>query len=197
MKRFLLLVVVLFLVAGMTLSQGTTWRVDRSHSKMLFSIRHMVITDVVGYFKEWDMKITTTKEDWTDATAEATAQVASINTDNERRDADLRSDNFFSTDKFPEAKFISTAFEKAGDKKYKIKGFLTIRDVTKEVVFDAEILGMINDPRVGTRVGWKATTQINRFEYGLKWNRMIETGGLVAGETVTITLNLELIKQTS
>ncbi len=195
MKRFMLLAVALCVIAGSALSQGTTWRVDKSHSKMLFSIRHMLISEVVGYFKEWDMKITSSKEDWTDASAEATAQVGTINTDNERRDADLRSENFFSADKFPEAKFTSTAFEKVSDKKYKIKGFLTIRDVTKEVVFDAEILGMINDPRVGTRIGWKVTTQINRFEYGLKWNRMIETGGLVAGETVTITINLELIKQ--
>jgi polyisoprenoid-binding protein YceI len=190
-----LLFVGLLLTGVATSASQTVWRVDKSHSSMMFTVRHMLVSEVPGYFKEWDMKITASKDDWTDATVEAVAKTASINTDNERRDADLRSDNFFNSERFPEMKFVSTAFEKVGDKKYKIKGNLTIRDVTKEVVFDAELLGMINDPRVGTRVGWKATAQINRFDFGLKWNRMMETGGLVVGETVNITILLELIKQ--
>jgi polyisoprenoid-binding protein YceI len=164
---------------------------------MMFIVRHMLISEVPGYFRDWDMKISATKEDWTDATVETVVQTASVNTDNERRDADLRSDNFFNSEKFPEMKFVSTAFEKVGEKKYKIKGNLTIRDITKEVTFDAELLGILNDPRAGTRVGWKATAQINRFDFGLKWNRMIETGGLVVGEMVSIVVNLELIKQTT
>lgn len=194
MKRMLLLVSALLVVSGAAFGQ-TTWRVDKSHSKKMFVVRHMLISEVPGYFKEWDMKITASKDDWTDAAVEAVAQTASINTDHERRDADLRSDNFFNSEKFPEMKFVSTAFEKVGDKKYKIKGNLTIRDVTKEVVFDAELLGTINDPRAGTRAGWKAIAQINRFDFGLKWNRMLEIGGLVVGEMVTIVINLELIKQ--
>jgi polyisoprenoid-binding protein YceI len=190
-----ILFVGLFLAGAGTLASQTTWRVDKSHSKMMFTVRHMLVAEVPGYFKEWDMKITSSKDDWTDATVEAVAQTASINTDNERRDADLRSDNFFNSEKFPEMTFVSTAFEKVGEKKYNIKGNLTIRDVTREVVFDAELLGIINDPRAGTRVGWKATAPINRFDFGLKWNRMIETGGLVVGETVNITIMLALIKQ--
>ncbi len=197
MKRFIAFSLLLIAVVGAAYGQGATWKADKAHSKFLFSVRHMVVSEVVGYFKEWDMKITASKEDWTDAVAEATVQIASVNSDNDRRDADLKSDNFFSADKFPEMKFKSTAFEKVGDKKYKIKGYLTIRDITKEVAFDAEILGAINDPRMGIRMGWKVTTQINRFDYGLKWNRTIEAGGLIAGETVTITVNLELIKQAS
>jgi len=135
--------------------------------------------------------------DWADATVEATAKTATVNTENERRDGHLKSDDFFNAEKFPEMKFVSTAFEKVGENKYKIKGNLTIRDITKEVVFDAEILGTINDSRMGTRVGWKATTEVNRFEFGLKWNRAIEAGGLVVGETVKIIINLELIKPTT
>jgi polyisoprenoid-binding protein YceI len=194
MKRCPLFFTLFLLSMGTAVSQ-TSWRVDKSHSKMMFTVRHLVISEVVGYFREWDMKITNSKEDWTDTNVEAVAKVASVNTDNERRDADLRSDNFFSAEKFPDMKFVSSSFEKVADNKYKIKGLLTIRDVTKEVVFEGEILGTINDPRMGTRVGWKATAQINRFDFGLQWNRMIETGGLVAGETVTIIINLELIKQ--
>lgn len=197
MKRFSGIAVFMLAMVAIAIGQSTTWRADKAHSKFLFSVRHMVISEVIGYFKEWDMKVTVSKEDWTDAVAEATVQIASVNSDNDRRDADLKSDNFFNAEKFPEMKFKSTAFEKVGDKKYKIKGNLTIRDTTKEVEFDAEILGAINDPRMGTRMGWKVIAQINRFDYGLKWSRTLETGGLIAGETVTITVNLELIKQTS
>ncbi len=190
-----LLFVGLFLAGVGTLASQTVWRVDKSHSSIMFTVRHMVVSEVPGYFKEWDMKITSSKDDWTDARVETVVKTASINTDHERRDEDLRSDNFFNSEKFPEMKFVSKSFEKVGDKKYRIKGDLTIRDVTKEVIFDAELIGIINDPRAGTRVGWKATAQINRFDFGLKWNRMIETGGLVVGETVNITIMLELIKQ--
>ncbi|MGH2567558.1 MAG: YceI family protein [Bacteroidota bacterium] len=196
MKHFvaLLLLLVAFTVAA--LGQGN-WRVDKAHSSMMFTIRHLVISEVVGNFKEWDMKVTSSKEDWTNTKVEAVAKITSINTENERRDADLRSDNFFSADKFPEMKFVSESFEKVGDNQYKIKGHLTIRDITKEVTFDAEHLGTISDRRMGTRAGWKAMASINRFDFGLKWNAALETGGLVAGETVKITVNLELVKQAS
>jgi polyisoprenoid-binding protein YceI len=164
---------------------------------MLFSVRHMVISEAVGYFKEWDLKVTASNDDWSDAAIEGTIEVASINTDNDRRDTHLKSDDFFNAEKFPQLEFKSTSFEKVDENKFKVRGSLTMRDITKDVVFDADLLGRIDDQRGGARVGWKIVGQVNRFDYGLKWNRTIETGGLVAGETVTITLNLELIKQAS
>lgn len=196
MKRFMNFALLLIVAFATAYGQSAGWRVDKAHSKMLFGVRHMVISEVVGYFKDWDLKVTASKDDWSDAAVEGTIEVASINTDNDRRDTHLKSDDFFNAEKFPQVKFTSSSFEKAGENKFKVKGSLTIRDITKEVVFDAELLGRINDQR-GSRVGWKITTQVNRFDFGLKWNRTIETGGLVAGETVTITLNLELTKQAS
>jgi polyisoprenoid-binding protein YceI len=155
----------------------------------------MVISEVTGYFKEYDIQVNAAKDDFTDATIAATLKVASINTDNERRDGHLKSDDFFSSEKFPDITFKSASVEKTGENIYKIHGNLTIRDVTKSVTFDAVHRGTIKTSR-GTVSAWKATLEINRFDYNLKWNRTIETGGLVAGETVTITLNLELQKPT-
>jgi len=121
--------------------------------------------------------------------------VATVNTGNERRDADVRSDNFFSAEKFPQMKFVSKSLKKIDNDKYQLTGDLTIKDVTKEVTFDVTLLGVISAGPMGTRSGWKATTTIDRFDYNLKWNRALETGGLVVGKDVTINLNLEFVKK--
>jgi polyisoprenoid-binding protein YceI len=110
------------------------------------------------------------------------------------RDGHLKTDDFFSAEKFSTIKFKSTSFEKVGDSHYKIKGNLTIRDTTKEVTIDAVLNGIIPSGK-GMRSGWKATLAVNRFDYGLKWDRTIETGGLVAGATVNLVFNLEFVKQ--
>lgn len=190
MKRGAFVLMVLSLSWATAMAQ---WTHDKSHSNALFTVRHMVVSEVTGYFKEFEVILASSKDDFTDATIEATVKTASVNTDNESRDKDLRSDNFFSVDKFPEMKFKSKKIEKTGDNAYKITGDLTIRDVTKEVTFDATLFGTIATGR-DTRAGWKATATVNRFDYGMKWNRMIETGGLVVGENVLITLNLEFRK---
>jgi len=124
---------------------------------------------------------------------EGTIQAASINTENEYRDKHLKSNDFFNAEKFPEIKFKSIKFEKNGDNKYKIIGNLTIRDVTKEVTFDAALNEMLKSDK-GYLSVWKAAVTINRFDYNLKWNKTVETGGLIVGKDVTITLNLELNK---
>lgn len=171
----------------------SAWTLDKSHSGVKFSVRHMVISDVEGSFKDYDVTFKSEKEDFSDAVIEATIKTASINTDNEGRDKHLRSDDFFNADKFPTITFKSTKFEKTGDKTYKIYGNLTIRDVTKPVVFEAVNGGTLNTQR-GVVSGWKATLIINRFDYHLKWDRAIETGGLVVGPDVTITVNAQVRK---
>ena len=153
----------------------------------------MVIAEVTGKFKEFNLTFTSAKEDFTDAAVDATIDVNSIDTGNDRRDSHLRTDDFFSAEKFPAIKFRSTSFEKVNDHSYKIKGLLTVRDITKEVTIDATLNGVIASSQ-GSRSGWKATLAINRFDYGLKWNKTIEAGGLVAGDTVHITFNIELVK---
>lgn len=194
-----LAIVLLFLAVGIASlpAQQSGWKFDKSHSGITFSVRHLVISEVTGNFRDFDIAFNATKDDFTDASVEATIKVASINTDNERRDNHLKSDDFFNAEKFPEIKFKSTSFEKVSDGKYKITGDLTMRDVTKKVTFDATYNGSIKGMGGSTVTAWKATTSINRFDYGLKWNRAIESGGLVVGEIVNITLNLEIVKPTA
>ncbi len=197
MKRFSVAVLFSVVAASTLMAQTTGWTFDKAHSSINFSIRHMVISEVTGNFKDFNILVNAAKDDFTDATIDATIKVASINTDNERRDGHLKSDDFFNAEKFPEIKFRTTSFEKVSDNKYKIKGDLTMRDVTKSVTFDGVYNGSIKGMRGTTISSWKATISINRFDYGLKWNRTIETGGLIAGDMVNITINLELTKSAS
>ena len=194
----LLLVVAatLNLIAQAPDAQATGWKLDKAHSTIVFTVKHMVISEVQGNFKDFDITINSSKDDFSDAQVGVVIKAASINTESEGRDKDLRSDNFFSAEKFPVIKFKSTKFEKSGDNIYKIYGGLTIRDTTKQVVFDVVHNGTLKTSR-GLMSAWKATLSMNRFDYGLKWNRMIETGGLVAGEMVHITITLELRKAVS
>jgi polyisoprenoid-binding protein YceI len=134
-------------------------------------------------------------DDITSAMIDFTVDVNSINTENEDRDKHLRSDDFFNAEDFPQMSFKSKEMKKVGEKNYKLIGDLTIRDVTKEVEFDVKFNGMVNDPWGNTRAGFKATGEINRFDYGLKWNNLLETGGLVVGEDVEMVINVQLIKK--
>jgi polyisoprenoid-binding protein YceI len=192
MKRLTVVFFAIFAVTAFVTAQSE-WKFDKVHSSVTFSVRHMVISNVSGNFKDFSVVLKSEKEDFSDATVEGTIQVASISTDNDTRDKHLKSDDFFNAEKFPEIKFKSTKFEKLGDNKYKITGDLTMRDVTKEVTFDAVLNGTLKTDK-GWLSAWKATTTINRFDYNLKWSKTVETGGLIVGQDVTITLNLELNK---
>ncbi|MDP2886010.1 MAG: YceI family protein [Ignavibacteria bacterium] len=194
MKRVTKLLLLTALAVASVMAQKSGWTLDKAHSGVGFSVRHMVISEVTGNFRDFDISLQSSKDDFSDAVVEATIKTTSINTDNERRDGHLKSDDFFNAEKFPEIKFKSTAFEKVGDNKYKVTGDLTIRDVTKKVTFDATYNGSIKSPRGGLVISWKATVAVNRFDYGLKWNRTLEAGGLIVGETVNIVLNLEITK---
>ncbi len=192
MKRLTVVFFAIFAVTAFVTAQSE-WKFDKVHSSVTFSVRHMIISNVSGNFKDFSVVLKSEKEDFSDATVKGTIQVASISTDNDNRDKHLKSDDFFNAEKFPEIKFKSTKFEKLGDNKYKITGDLTMRDVTKEVTFDAVLNGTLKTDK-GWLSAWKATTTINRFDYNLKWSKTVETGGLIVGQDVTITLNLELNK---
>ncbi|HYE53406.1 MAG TPA: YceI family protein [Chitinophagaceae bacterium] len=180
--------------AATTASFGTTatkWLLDKGHSNVKFSVTHMVVAETEGYFRLFDGTMENTKPDYSDAKIVFTVDVNSINTDNERRDNHLKSDDFFNAEKFPQMKFESTSFQPVGGNKYKLNGNLTIRDVTKPVTFDVTYGGELKTSR-GTTIGFKALGTINRFDYGLKWDRATETGGLVVGKDVEIIVKLEL-----
>lgn len=185
---------VLAIAGGMLLAQPATWKLDQSHSNVLFTVDHMVISEVTGYFRTFDGTVTASKPDWSDAQIEFTVDVGSINTDNERRDNHLRSEDFFDAAHYPKATFKATGMKKVGNNKYKLTGDLTIRGTTKKVTWDVTFKGQTKDPWGNIRAGFIAETTINRFDFGLKWNNLTETGGLVVGKDVRIRVNAELIK---
>ncbi len=181
----------LLLCAGT--ATGTDWRMDRAHSSLGFSVSHMVISDVKGSFKDFSADVKTEGEDFSTAVVRVVVQTGSISTDNEKRDAHLRSDDFFNSEKFPEATFVSTGVIKIGSSDYIVRGNLTIRDTTHAVELKAKLNGIITDKRGNRRAGFSIAGQIDRFAYGLKWNAVTEAGSLIAGERVTLDINLELI----
>ncbi len=176
---------------GFSASAQTKWKLDKGHSSVRFSVNHMVVSEAEGTFKMWDGTVEHSKDDFSDAKIAFTVDVNSINTDNERRDGHLKSDDFFNAEKYPTIKFESTSMKPLGNNKYSLSGNLTIRDVTKPVTFEVSHGGVIAGGR-GRKAGFKATTTINRFDYNLKWDRATETGGLVVGKDVEVTVKVEL-----
>lgn len=192
MKKFYGIVLVAgALLVGNAAGAQTKWKVDKTHSNVKFSVQHMVISEVEGNFKMFDGTMENTKADFSDAKINFSVDVASVNTDNENRDGHLKADDFFNAEKFPKMTFVSTSVKPVGTGKYQIAGNLTIRDVTKPVVFDVTHGGVIKTQR-GSKAGFKAKTTIDRFAYGLKWSRTTEAGGLAVGKDVEIVVNVEM-----
>jgi polyisoprenoid-binding protein YceI len=173
----------------------TTWKVDASHSKIGFAVSHMVISETEGHFNVYDGTVVTKNEDFTDAQINFSVDASSINTESADRDKHLKSADFFDVEKFPKLTFKSTSFKKVSGNKYALEGELTIKNVTKKVKFDVVYNGQAKSPWGQTAAGFKATSSINRFDYGLTWSKALEAGGLLVGDIVNITLKLELIKQ--
>jgi len=182
---------VAMLVAGASMAQSN-WSIDKSHSNIGFSVAHMVVSETTGNFKDFDAKVTSTTDDFAGATVEFTAKTASVFTDNEKRDGHLKSDDFFNAEKFPELKFSGSLVKEAG--KYVLKGNLTIRDVTKPVTFDVTYGGRVK-AFGGEKAGFKLNGKINRKEFGLKFDKALEGGGLIVGEEVEINVKVEINKQ--
>jgi polyisoprenoid-binding protein YceI len=169
----------------------TTWKLDKVHSSIRFSVSHMVVSESEGTFKAFDGTVTNTKADFSDAKISFTIDVNSIATENEGRDKHLRSDDFFSAEKYPTIKFESTSLTLISGNNYKLKGNMTVRDVTKPVEFNVVYGGTINTQR-GRKAGFKATTTINRQDFNLKWSRTVEAGGLAVGNDVEVVIKVEL-----
>lgn len=189
MKRVILLTAVLF--SQVALFAQAKWNVDVVHSSVKFTVEHLVISEVEGTFKTFNGTMTSTKPDFTGSTIDFTVDVKSISTDNEMRDTHLKSDDFFNAEKYPKMTFKSTSFKKVSGNKYILTGNLTLRDVTKSVKFNVTYGGTAKDGYGNTKAGFKASTVINRFDYGLKWNKLTEAGGMTVGKDVTIDLRLE------
>jgi polyisoprenoid-binding protein YceI len=172
----------------------TTWNFDPAHSSIRFAVDHMVISEVEGQFSTYEGAVIATKEDFSDAKINFVIDVNSVDTDNEKRDGHLKSADFFETEKYPKMTFVSTSVEKIADGKYNLKGKLTLHDVTKEIALAMTYGGTVKDPWGNTKAGLKVTGVINRTDFGLKYNSILEAGSMLIGEEVTITCKVELVK---
>ncbi len=193
MKRiaFSLLAATAFLT---TARAADAYTIDVSHSKVGFSVSHMVISDVEGRFKEFSGMIQVDEQDPAKSSVEVTIKVASIDTENEKRDEHLRSADFFDAPKFPEITFRSVKVEKKGNA-YVATGALTIRGVMKTVSIPFTATGPIKDPWGNTRRGFKGSLTLNRQDYGVSWSNKLDGGGLVVGDEVTVSLSVEAVKK--
>lgn len=171
------------------------WSLDASHSNIKFSVTHMMVTETEGSFKIFSGSVNATKEDFSDSQVEFSADAKSINTDNEDRDKHLRSGDFFDAEKYPQITFKATSFKKVKGNQYTLIGDLTMHGVTKKVTFNATYGGTMKDPWGNTKAGFKATTKINRKDFGLMWNAALEAGGAVVSDEVSIVVNVELKKE--
>lgn len=171
---------------------GKRFTIDRVHSYLGFSVKHMVVSTVKGHFTDFNGTIDYDESDITKSSVQVSIKTASINTNNERRDNHLRSDDFFNAEKFPEITFVSKKIVKT-DNGYVAVGDLTIRDVTKEVEIPFEIAGIIKDPRGNERLGVDAYLTINRRDFGVNWSRTLDNGGLVVSDEVKLELHVEAV----
>jgi len=175
------------------LAEPAEWAIDPTHSTVGFSVPHMVISEVDGRFKTYTGKALLEEADLTKSTVEFTAEVASIDTGDAKRDEHLKSPDFFDAAKFPQLTFKSSKITKAG-KGYKLKGALTIHGVTKEVTLDATVSAAVKNPWGKLVRAVKVTGKIKRGDFGLTWNKTLDQGGVVVGDEVALDIKLEVNK---
>jgi len=185
-NRFLVLVFAALLALPVAAAAQSTWTIDQVHSNVGFEVRHL-LTDVEGEFNDFEGTIYYDAETPENSTVEVTVQAASIDTDNDKRDGHLRSEDFFAVDQHPTLTFKSTSVETAGEGMLDVTGDLTMRGVTKSVTIPVEVLGIMGD-----KAGFATEFVIDRQEYGVNWNRALDQGGAILGDDVTVELDFEV-----
>ncbi len=188
--------VALALVAGANCAQASPWDIDPAHTSVEFKVRHLMISNVRGQFHGVKGMVDLKGGDLSGSVLDVTIDASSIDTGVEKRDVHLRSPDFLDVEKFPSLTYRSREVTTVEAGQMKVVGDLTIRGVTREVVLDVEgPTQALTDPSGNVRIGASATTKINRKDYGLVWNKVLEGGGVVVGDEVTITIEIELIKR--
>jgi polyisoprenoid-binding protein YceI len=183
-------------VALPVLAHADTWQIDPMHTNVEFTVRHMMISNVKGQFEKTAGTITTDGNDPASAKIDATIDVSSLDTRVDRRDEDLKSPNFLDVAKYPTITFKSTKVEAEGPNRWKVTGDLTLHGVTKPVVLEVESSGPpIKDPFGNTRAGASATAKIKRSDFGLTYNKVLESGGVMVGDEVAISIDVEAIQK--
>lgn len=173
----------------------TKWALDPAHSELTFKIKHLMISNVSGAFKNFSAKVETVETDFSTANINLTAEMNSISTNNEQRDAHLRSSDFFEVEKFPQLKFTSTEIEQTDDESFNLYGNLTIKGVTKPVKLNMEYNGIVKDPYGQEKAGFFVSGKINRSDWGINLNVALETGGLMLGEDIRIQSEVQFVRQ--
>jgi polyisoprenoid-binding protein YceI len=173
----------------------TKWILDPTHSELGFKIKHLMITNISGSLRSFQAEVKTDGDSFSDAKISLTADMASISTNNEQRDAHLRNSDFFEVDKHPELKFKSTKMEEADNDTFVLYGDLTLKGVTKPVKLNVEYSGVTKDPWGGERAGFAITGKIKRSDWGINFNNLLETGNLALGEEVKINAEIQVVKQ--
>lgn len=177
-----------------TSTRTTTWAIDPAHSGAEFAVKHMMVSTVKGRFGIAEGTLRVDEENPASAEIAAAIDVASVDTGAQQRDEHLRSADFFDAERFPRMTFAGTGVTKVDDENWRLAGELTIRDVTRPVTLDVEFEGRGVDAYGNDRAGFAATTKINRRDFGMNWNGVIEAGGVVVSDTVKITLNVALVR---
>lgn len=170
---------------------ATDFELDGSHSSVGFSVKHLMVSNVKGKFKKFDGNFSYDEKSKKISALEGIVETASVDTDIQKRDDHLRSADFFDSAKFPKMNFVMTKYTPLKAGKAKVAGNLTIKGITKPVIFDAEVSSPVKDPWGGTRIGMTLTSQINRKDFGLNWNKALEAGGFVVGDEIKISVELE------
>jgi len=173
----------------------TKWNLDPTHSELGFKIKHLMIANVSGSFRNFNAEVETENKDFTTARITFTADMHSISTNNEQRDQHLRTSDFFESETYPELKFLSTKIERIDDSTFHLYGNLTLKGISKPVKLNVEYNLMAKDPWGNERAGFVVTGTINRSDWGINFNGVLETGGLMLGEEVKINSEIQLIKQ--
>lgn len=170
------------------------WNLDPAHSEVSFKVKHMMITNVTGTVKEFNLEAHSENDEFSNPQVTFTAKAASIDTKSEQRDTHLRSAEFFDVEKYPEITFKATKYEKVDADNYKLHGDLTIRGITKPVTLNSEFGGIQKDPWGQTKAGFTISGKINRKDFGLNWNATLEAGGVMVSDDVRINAEIQLIK---
>lgn len=191
MKKLTLIIAATTLLLSFTLLEQSTWNLDKAHAKLRFTVTHLMVSDVDGWFKSFDAKVIASKEDFSDASVEMTAEVNSINTDNEQRDTHLKSADFFDAIKYPTLTFKSKTFKKVSDNNYKVTGDLTMHGITKTIELNAVGVTGTHPMTKKTIGGFKVTGTIKRSDFGIG----ASMPAMMLSEEVQITANAEFEKQ--
>lgn len=172
-----------------------SWKIDPAHSEIQFKVRHLMVTNVTGYFRKFDLTVETENGDFNTAgKIQFTADLNSIETNNEQRDTHLKSDDFFNAEKYKQLKFVGKEFIADGDEST-LTGDLTIRDVTRPIKLKIEYGGTVVDPYGLTKAGFTVKGKISRKEYGLTWNAVTEAGQVVVSDDIRILCEIQLVKE--